>query len=374
MPRKPTNHLTPDQLLKKIRQSAKYAASVGQTCYDKEILKAKKGYTDDQADVYIAVFNENAGTPQEQAIRKARHAAQMAAGKGALCLTKEALLKKGYSEQASEAYLAAYKESKGSDEEQAIRQARRAAQLVAMHGAPCPTKEVLLKKGYTEQTSEAYLAAYKKTNGTDEDQAIRKARRAAQVAAGQGTPCPTKEALLKKGYSEQASEIYLAAYKESKGTDEEQAIRKASYVARLAVSRGTPCPTKEALLKKGYTEQTSEAYLATYEKSKNAKNARLTREQELQQLQNQLNQSNEKNDYSCFASLIDSLGYQEDTSSSLTEQEEQYLAEVLEEESANNLFFNFNSAETTSLTASGFLSSLDEVDRKDASVEIYHLR
>ncbi|MCS5711389.1 hypothetical protein [Candidatus Berkiella aquae] len=316
MPRKP-KHLTPEQLLNKIRKSAKDAARVGQTCYDKETLKAKKGYTDKQADIYISVFNENAGTPQEQAIRKAR----------------------------------------------------KAAQTAAAHGTVCPTKEVLLERGYTEQASNAYLSAYEAAKGTDEKQAIRKARKVAQVAAGQGTPCLTKEALLKKGYTEQASDAYLSAYQASKGTDEVQSKRKACKAAQKAATRGTSCPAKEVLIERGYTEQASEAYFATYKKTEKAKQTRLTSEQELQ-LQSLLDESSETNDYSSITSLFDSLGYQEDSSLSLTEQDEQYLVEVLGEESTNSnrLIFNFNSAETTSLTTSGFLSSLDEYEVKDTEV------
>ncbi|MCS5711390.1 hypothetical protein [Candidatus Berkiella aquae] len=375
MPRKPTNPLTPDQLLNKIRKSGKQAARDGRTCHDKETLKVKRGYTDEQADAYISAFNETAGTPQEQVIKKVRKAAQAAAAHGTSCPTKEVLLKKGYTVQAADAYLSAYEAAKGTDEKQTIRKARQAAQAAATHGVPCPTKEALIIKGYNKQTLDTYLSAYQASKGTDEEQAIRRARTAAQVAAAKGVSCMTKEALIKSGYTEKTSDAYLSAYQATKGTDEEQTIRKARTVAQVTAAHGAPCLTKEELIKKGYTEQASEVYFTTYEKSKKSKTTRLTKEQELQ-LQSLLNQSSEINDYSCIASFLDSLGYEESTSLLLTEQDEQYLAELLDEEvtNSNGLLFNFNSAETTSLTTSGFLSSFDEVGEMDASTDIYNLR
>ncbi|MCS5709922.1 hypothetical protein [Candidatus Berkiella aquae] len=259
-------NLTPEKALQQIRKSAKTAVKQGRLCLDKTALKAKLGYTDEQADVYISTFNKNVGTPEEQALKKARKAAVDAVAHGRACPTEEYLKKRmKYTAEQVKVYLEKYKELERSKEQQALRKARKSAQGTASLGHSCYSDEALKKKGYSEKEIEAYQAAYKQSESTQEEQAKRLTRGHARTSAYHARACASEEALKKAGYTDEQITIYLATYEAAKGTEQEQALRKARYDAQEQAYRCRPLPTEEKLKEKGYSEEQITAFLQSYQ-------------------------------------------------------------------------------------------------------------
>ncbi|MCS5712590.1 hypothetical protein [Candidatus Berkiella aquae] len=371
MPRKPyEKNLTPEQMLKKIRKLAQTDAVKGRDFIGKEMLKANKGYTDKQADMYILSFNEKAGTPQEQDIRKAQEAARAAVSHGRECPTEEYLKRRmKYKDAQVKAYLEKYNALAGTIEDQRLRKARKAGQGAASNGSPCLTEDALSNKGYTAKEIEFYLEGYQTSKGTEEEQALRKARVFGHIEANLGYDCLTEKFLQDKGYTTNQIKTYYEAYNASVSTKEGQALRKARFYGQTLARDGADCPTEEALKNKGYNDDEIMAYQKGYKAVVDNKVERsLEKEKALdaKRLQQFLD---ENGDVSAGFDIPELWGYKEILNSSTADKKALTASEEILND--NGLLFAFNSQTSTpSLTDSNFLALFPESE-KNSNQETY---
>lgn len=198
------------------------------------------------------------------AMQKGKQAARY----GAECLSLHSLVfKKGYSITDAKAYIEGFKNASGSEEEQLIRRAKRAGYQAALLGFTCPSYHQMKRKNYTDEQIEKYYESYKKVAGNEDTQKERRIRLSGYQAAKYGCKRPTELKLRSKGYNDKQIQIYYHAYDKAAGQKHEQMERKvkrdAYQMARMGVSR----PKLNYLIKKGYTEDLVQLFYSVFDKT-----------------------------------------------------------------------------------------------------------
>lgn len=200
----------------------------------------------------------------KSAMQKGKQAARY----GAECLSTHALIfKKGYSINEAKAYIEGYRRACGTEEEQLLRKAKRAGYQAALLGFTCPSYHQLKRKNYTNEQIEKYFDSYRKIAGNEDLQIQRRIRLSGYQAAKYGCKRPSEEKLRGKGYTSNQIEIYYAAFDKAAGLESEQLERKikrdAYQMARMEASR----PSENYLLKKGLNDNLIKLFYSIFDKT-----------------------------------------------------------------------------------------------------------
>jgi hypothetical protein len=201
-------------------------------------------------------------------ILKAMQNGKQAARYGSVKPSIELLVfKKGYSMDEAHAYIDSYNKAAGSDEEQRLRRAKRAGAQAALMGFNCPSYHQLIRKGYGDEDIKAYFSVFKRVAGTEQQQKERRIKLSGYQAAKYGCRRPNENKLKNKGYNEEEMKIYYEAYDNAVGESEEQLVRKvkreAYQMARLKVTR----PNESYLLKRGLNESLIDLFYSIFDKT-----------------------------------------------------------------------------------------------------------
>lgn len=201
-------------------------------------------------------------------LKKAFQNGKQAARCGAVCPETETLvLKKGYSYEEARAYREGFQKTAGTQEEQSLRRAKRAGCQAALMGFARLSYHQLKRKNYSDQQVEKYYESYNRMAGDEEEQMNRRIKLAGYQAAMYGCKRPLESKLQKKGYNARQIEIYYKSYDNAAGMESKQKERKvkreAYQMARMKVSR----PHENYLLKKGLDDSLITLFYSIFDKT-----------------------------------------------------------------------------------------------------------
>jgi len=256
--------------LSKASQAGKSAAFRGNARSTEEELKEEKQYTDLQIAAFLTAFDAAVSDEALQGIRKAATLGTQAAHRGLKTPLREQVKEKNqFTDAQVDAYFSAYTKGAGDERVQELKKVKRLGSTAARTGLTCPSKEELLKK-YDGQDAlvNAYLDSYDNAKGTESEQALRKAITIGQSAGRRGEERPSEKLLKQRNnYSDEQVKAYLTAFDETVGDPEEQALKKASSKGTNAARNGRYRPTEDGLKKKsGYTDTQIQVYYAAFDK------------------------------------------------------------------------------------------------------------
>lgn len=162
MPRKSTKVLTPSQKQSSLLKAASNAVSNGAPCPSKEELIARRQYNDEQAELFRTTYERLAANKPDLRTRRAHIAGKRAASNGCVLATEEALMRRnGYTKLQAEVYHKAFLESAGTPEQQALRRARTAGRRAAARGSKLPSlKSITQTFAFTPLQLQEYIQSF----------------------------------------------------------------------------------------------------------------------------------------------------------------------------------------------------------------------
>jgi hypothetical protein len=290
-----------EQKLRHAKSTGVSAARAGVQEPTKQELKERHDYNDEEANAYLLAFKSAVGTQQEQRLRRVRANGATAARNGFQKPTEQELEVRGYSGKEIETYLLAFKGAVGNEQEQKLRRARTIGANAARAGFQEPTTQKLKARNkFNDNEAEAYILAFKNAAGTEQEQKLRRAktieanaarkriqksipqelkarnnydedalklrqaRAAGANAARAGLQKPTPEELKERDYTDETANAYLQAYTVVLGDEQAQKLRKAKLEAEKAAKSGSDVTPIIQLM----NSEESKTFLATFSKTK----------------------------------------------------------------------------------------------------------
>lgn len=272
-----------EQVLQKAKAAGEKQALTGYKCQTRNVLLKK--FSEQEVDAYIQGYNECIKNPnmllilQRKALNRCskagREYAQNGCHGGRRPLPEDLQKKNGYNDAQVAAYLEGFDSVKITEEERALRIARRTAIYSASRGYSRATPEALKEKNdFTDAQIAAYYERYDELAATPEEQELQRVKAASYKQAISIGKCPSRGDLL-KSYSENATDVYLQTFDEvlkNPGilkTSEQIAILKAKKSGEKFARIGGQRPLLDYLKQKNnYTKNQAEAYLKAFDRVK----------------------------------------------------------------------------------------------------------